>query len=203
MHTLLTVTLAVENIVAILNSTAPPTDFSLQEYQRLIEKYLAVGKENDRLVRTIRSGNKVDIDHVIRVLQTDFPLYARLQDYFSRLRSRDLKSVDQTPLVLDDSALEDVGVPSCSIDADVEEGPEMRLVSEYDPGAMSVFFGAAQSAFAERPPTVPDQGPFGVRFSDYPPRVISQMLSTQTDVAASYCRWSPRVLFHVYPHSLS
>ena len=175
--------------MAVLNSATPPTDFSPQDYQRLIEKYLVLSKENDRLVKAIRSGDQVDINHVRQVLQTDFPLYVRLQDYFSRLRDKDLKSVDQTSFVLDDPALGDVGVPSRSIDLGMDGYPEMQLVSESDPDAMSMFTGTGASASTESPPAVPNQGPFGIRFSDYPPRVISQMLSTHTDIAASSCRW--------------
>ena len=186
--------------MAVLNSATPPTDFSPQDYQRLIEKYLVLSKENDRLVKAIRSGDQVDINHVRQVLQTDFPLYVRLQDYFSRLRDKDLKSVDQTSFVLDDPALGDVGVPSRSIDLGMDGYPEMQLVSESDPDAMSMFTGTGASASTESPPAVPNQGPFGIRFSDYPPRVISQMLSTHTDVAASSCRWFPSIIPRTLSH---
>lgn len=186
--------------MAVLNSTTPPTDFSPQEYQHLIEKYLALSKENDRLVKAIRSGNQTDIDHVRKALQTDFPLYVRLQDYFSRLRDRDLKPVDQTSLVLDDLVLEGVGPPSLSIDVGMEGGSEMQLVSESGPDAMSTFIGMGESAFTEEPPTVSSQGPFGIRFSDYPPRVISQMLTTHTDVVASGCVWFPFTETRIFAH---
>ena len=181
----LTASLVVETITAILNSTTLFADFSPQEYRRLIEKYLVLSQENDRLVKAIRSGNQVDVDHVRRVLQTDFPLYVRLQDYFNRLRAGDPKSVDQTPFVPEDPTL---GVPSRSVDVNVEGDSEMQLASEFDPDAMSMFSGTQASAFAERPFAVPHQGPFGIRFSDFPPRVVSQMLSTHTDVTASSCR---------------
>ena len=174
--------------MAVLDSTPPPTEFSAQEYQSLIEKYLVLSRENDRLVKAIRSGSKVDIDQIKRVIQTDFPLYARLQDYFSRLRAEDLKSIDRSPFIPDDHLLGDAGTPSRSIDVNMEWGSEMQLASESDPEAISMFCGSEESAFTERPPAVPNQGPFGIRFSDYPPRVISQMLSTHTDVTASSCR---------------
>jgi len=177
--------------MAILGSTTPPADFSPQEYQRLIEKYLSLSQENDRLVKAIRSGNQVDIDHIKKALQTDFPLYVQLHDYFSRLRAGDLNSVNQPTFVLHDPASGGVGVPSRSIDVDMERDSEMQLASECDPDAMSMFSGTGASAFAERPHAVSNQGPFGIQFSDYPPRVISQMLSTHADVTASSCRWSP------------
>lgn len=188
--------------MAILNSTTPPTDFSPQEYQRLIEKYLALSKENDRLVKAIRSGNQVDIDHVRQVLQTDFPLYVRLQDYFSRLRDEDRKLVDQTSFFPDDPVLGGgVGVPPHSVDVNIVEGDsEMQLASESDPDAMSMFFGAEASTITKRPPADPNQGPFGIRFSDYPPRVISQMLSTHTDIAAASCRLFPSIIPCIQPH---
>lgn len=180
---------AVDNIMTILSSTTPPTDFSPLEYRRLIEKYLTLSQENDRLVKAIRSGYQVDIDHIRQVIQTDFPLYARLQDYFSRQRARNSKSVDQTPFVPENLVLGGAGVLSRSVDVNMEGGPEMQLASEYDLGAMSVFSGTEASAFAEGTVAVPaDRGPFGIRFSDFPPRVISQMLSTQADIAASSCR---------------
>ena len=184
----LTIHLAVENIAAVLNSTAPPPDFSAQEYQHLIEKYLALSRGNDRLVKAIRSGNQVDIDQVRRVIRTDFPLYGRLQDYFSRLRASGLESVDQTPFTPDDPVLGEIGALSRAIDVNMEAGSEMQLVSESDPQLSSMFVGTEASAVTGTPPAVPNQGPFGIRFSDYPPRVISQMLSTHTDVAASSCR---------------
>ena len=185
--------------MTILNSIVPPTDFSPQG-QRLIEKYLTLSQENDRLVKAIRSRNQVDIDHVRQVIQTDFPLYARLQDYFSRLRARDLDSVDQTPFVHEDPVLGGGGVPLHSVDVSMEGGSQMQLASEYDIDTMSMFSGAEASAFAERTPTVPNQGPFGVRFSDFPPRVISQMLSARMDATASSCRCPSCSLFCVYPH---
>lgn len=179
--------------MAILNSTAPPADFSPQEYQCLIGKYLALSQENDRLVRAIRSGNQVDIDHIRQVLQTDFPLYVQLQDYFSRLRAEDLGSVVQTSFVPEDPVLGSRGAVRPSlVDANVEGDSEMHLASECDPDAMSMFSSTEAGAFAERPPVVPNQGPFGIRFSDFPPRVISQMLSAHTDVAASGGGWSSR-----------
>ena len=186
--------------MAVLNSPAPPPDFSVQEYQHLIEKYLVLSRDNDRIVKAIRSGNQVDIDQVRRVIRTDFPLYVRLQDYFSRLRAGDLES--ETPFILDDPALGEIGALSRSIDVNMEGGSEMQLASESDPEVSSIFLGAEASAFTERPPAVPDQGPFGIRFSDYPPRVISQMLSTHTDVAASSCRQFPPVALRIYPHHL-
>ena len=186
--------------MAILNSTPQPTDFSTQEYQHLIEKYLTLSRENDQLVKAIRSGNQVDIDQVRRVIQTDFPLYVRLQDYFSRLRAEDLESVDQIPFAPDDHVLGSIGVPSRSIDVGMEGDSEMQLVSESDVDVTSMFFGAEGGALTKRPPAVPNQEPFGIRFSDYPPRVISQMLSTHTDVAASSCRWFPSIALHISPH---
>ena len=186
----LNVPLAVDNIMIILSSTTPPTDFSPQEYRRLIEKYLALSQGNDQLIKSIRSGYQVNIDHVRQVIQTDFPLYARLQDYFSRQRARDSKSVDQTPFVPENPVLGGGEVPSRSVDVNMEGGSEMQLASEYDLGAVSMFSGTEPSAFAEGTPAVPDQGPFGIRFSDFPPRVISQMLSIQMDVAASSCGYS-------------
>ena len=179
--------LAVENVMAILNSPTPPTDFSPQEYQRLIEKHLALSQQNDRLVRMIRAGARVDIDYVRQALQTDFPLYARLQDYFSRLRAGDSSSVDQTPLLSDHPDLGGIGGPPCSVDVNMDGGSEMQLASEHDPDAMSMFLGTGTSVFTERSHAVSNQGPFGIRFSDFPPRVISQMLSTKTDVTAPSC----------------
>jgi hypothetical protein len=186
--------------MTILNSAMPPTDFPPQEYQRLIEKYLALSQENDRLVKAIRSGNQVDIDHIRQVIQTDFPLYARLQDYFSRLRAGDSGPVDQTPFVPEDPVLGSGGVPSLSIDVNMEGDSQMQLASEYDPDAMSMFSSAGTSVSGGRTPAVPHQGPFGIRFSDFPPRVISQMLSTHTDVATSSCRCPSCSSSHVYPH---
>lgn len=194
--------LAVENVMAILNTTTPPTDFSPQEYQRLIEKYLTLSQKNDQLIRMIRGGTQLNVDYLRQVLQTDFPLYVRLQGYFSRLRARELKSVDETPFISDGPFPEGIGEPPCSIDANMEEGSEMQLVSERsDPYALSMFLDTTASAFAERSPAVSNQGPFGIRFSDFPPRVISQMLSTQTNVAASSCRGS-RHSNNVYTHPL-
>ncbi|KAF9648103.1 hypothetical protein BDM02DRAFT_2351326 [Thelephora ganbajun] len=190
-----------ENIMAILNSTTPPIDFSPQEYQQLIEKYLILGQENDRLVNTIRSGSQVDLDHIKQVLQTDFPLYARLQDYFSRLRAGDSKSVDQTSFVPEDPVYGGGRVLSHSVDVNVERDPEMQLASECDPEAMSMFFGTEGSTFTERPPAVPNQGPFGIRFSDFPPRVISQMLSIQTDVAAPSSSWQGSFTWAGFEHA--
>lgn len=182
--------LAVENIMAILNSTTPPTDFSPQEYQRLVEKYLTLSQQNDRLVRAIRAGTQVDIDRIRQALRTDFPLYARLQDYFSRLRARDLKSVDQIPVTSGHPVLGAIVGPSYPVDANMEGDAEMQLTSEHDPGAMSMFSDTTASVFAERSPAVPNRGPFAIRFSDFPPRVISQVLSAQSDVAASSCMCS-------------
>lgn len=194
----LTIHSAVENIMAVLNSTAPPQDFSAQEYQYLIEKYLALSRDNDQVVQAIRSGNQVDIDQVRRVIRTDFPLYVRLQDYFSRLRAGDLES--ETPFILDEPALGDIGVLSRSIDVNMEGDSEMQLASESDPEVSSMFLGTEASAFTERTPAVLNQGPFGIRFSDYPPRVISQMLSTHIDAAASSCGWFPSILHCINPH---
>ena len=199
-YSLMTVSLAVDNIMTILNSTTPPTDFSPQEYQRLIEKYLALSQENDRLVKTIRSGNQVDIDYVRQVIQTDFPLYARLQDYFGRLRARDSKSVDQTPFVPEDPVLGGDGAPSRSVDVNMEGDSEMQLASECGLDTMSMSSGTEASAFFKRTPAIPNQGPFGIRFSDFPPRVISQMLSTHMDITASSCRCPSCSSFRVYPH---
>lgn len=196
----LTVSLAVDNIMAVLGFTTPPADFSPQEYQRLIEKYLTLSQENDRLVKVIRSGDQVDIDHVRHAIQTGFPLYAQLQDYFSRLRAKDSKSVDQTPFIPEDPVSGGGGVPSRSLDVNMEGGSEMQLASEYDLGGMSMFSGTEASTFAERTPATPNQGPFGIRFSDFPPRVISQMLSTHTDVTASSCKCSSRSSLRVCPH---
>lgn len=196
----LTASSAVENVMAIINSAAPLIDFPPQEYQRLIEKYLDLSKQNDQLVKAIRSGDQVDIDHVRHVLQTDFPLFARLQDYFSRLRVEGLKSVEQTFLISDDPVSAGIGIPSRSIDVGMEGRSEMQLVSEFDPGAMSAFLSMAGSAFTERPSAVPNQGPFGIQFSDYPPRVISQMLLTYTDVVASSCKWFPPITLRACPH---
>ena len=176
--------------MAILNSTMPSTDFSSQEYQRLIEKYLTLSQQNDRLIQAIRTGTQVDIDHVRQALQTGFPLYVRLQDYFSRLRAGDFKSVDETPPIADGPVLGGTEEPSCSVDASMEGGSEMQLASGHNPDAMSMFFGTAASALVEKLPAVSNQGPFGIRFSDFPPRVISQVLTTQTDVAASSCGYS-------------
>ena len=201
-HSPLTVSLAVDNVMAILNSTTPPADFSPHEYQRLIEKYLTLSQENDQLVKAIRSGNQTNIDHIRQVLRTDFPLYARLQDYFSRLRARDPKSVDQTPFVPEDPVLGGGEVLSRSVDVNMEGVFEMQLASERDLDSMSIFSSAETSVFAERPPAIPNQGPFGIRFSDFPPRVISQMLSTHTDVTASSCRCLSRVSLRVYPYRL-
>lgn len=184
-----------ETITAVLVSATPPADFSPQEYQLLIEKYLTLSQENDRFVKAIRSGNQVDIDHVRRVLQTDFPLFVRLQDYFSRLRTGGLKSVGRAPFVSEDPAFGDGGIPSRSVDVNMEGDSEMKLASEYDLGAVSTFSGTETSVFTERPSTVPSQGPFGIRFSNFPPRVISQMLSTHTDVAVSSCRSPPHFSF--------
>lgn len=147
----------------------------------------------------IKAGTQVDIGYIRQALQTDYPLYARLQDYFSRLQAGDLKSVDHTHFVFDDPISQgDIREPPCSVDASLEGGSEMTLASEHDPEAMSMFFGAATSAFAEKSPAVSDQGPFGIRFSDFPPRVISQMLSIQTDVAASSCRYSSHFTWRIY-----
>ena len=181
----------------------PPADFSTQEYQRLIDKYLALGRENDRLVREIRSGNQVDIGHIKQVLQTDFPLFARLQDYFSRLCTGDLKPVDQAAFVPEDPASRSSGTPSRSVDMNMEGVSEMQLESDHDLGAMSMFSRTEASAFAGKLPTVPNQGPFGIRFSDFPPRVISQMLSTHTDITASNCRCCSCISISVYPHHSS
>jgi hypothetical protein len=179
---------AAENITAILNSPTPPADFSPQEYQRLVEKYLTLSHENDRLVRAIRARDKVDLEYLRKVLQTDFPLYLQLQEYFNRLRGENSKSVDQAPFVFDDPTSGGSGKLSCPVDVDMERGTEMQLTSECNPNVMSVFSGTAASVFAERPPIVSNQGPFGIQFSEFPPRVISQMLSTHTDGAASSCR---------------
>ena len=173
-----------------LNSATPPIDFSPQEYQRLIQKYLAVSQRNDRLVRTIRTGTPPDLQCVRQALQTDFPLYAQLQDYFSRMRTRGLEAADLTPFTFDDPVLGSVGDPLPPVDVNMEGGSEMQLASEHDPDTMSSFFGSAVSVFTERPPVVSNEGPFGIRFSDFPPRVISQMRSIQSDVAASSCRRS-------------
>jgi len=186
--------------MAILNSTAPPTDFSPHEYQCLIEKYLALSQGNDRLVKAIRSGNQIDIDHIRQVLQTDFPLYVRLQDYFSRLRAGDLGSVVQTSFVPDDPILEDRGVRSRPVDVNTRGDSEMHIVPEHDPDAMSMFSSTEVGAFVGRPPIVPNQGPFGIRFSDFPPRVISQMLSAHMDVVASSGGWSSCISPYVFPH---
>lgn len=188
-----------DNVKAVVNSKTPPTDFSPQEYQRLIEKYLTLGRENDRLVKAIRSGNQVDIGHVRQVLQTDFPLFARLQDYFSRLRVGNSKSVDRVTFTLEDPASGGSEELLRSVEVNVEGDSE----SDRDLGAMSMFSSTEASAFVERPPTVPNQGPFGVRFSDFPPRVISQMLSAHTNVTASSCRCGFCISFSVYPHRSS
>jgi len=190
----------VGNIKAVLNSTAPPPDFTIQEYQHLIEKYLVLSRDNDRLVKEIRSGNQVDIDQVRQAIRTDFPLYVRLQDYFSRSRAGDLELVEQTPFIADDPVLGDIRALSRSIDVNMEGGSEMQLALESDPEVSSMFFGPEASVLAERPPAAPNQGPFGIRFSDYPPRVISQMLSTHTDVTASNCGWFLSIAIRIYPH---
>ena len=196
----LTLSLAAETIVAILSSKILPADFSPQEYQYLIERYLVLSQENDRLVKAIRSGNQVDIDHIRQVLQTDFPLFVRLQDYFSRLRAVGSKSVEQIPFVPEDPILGDGGIPSRSVGVNMGEDSEMELASDHGLCAMSMFSGMETSAFAERPPAVPSQGPFGIQFSEFPPRVISQMLSTHTDVAASRCRYPPRIPPRAYTY---
>ena len=183
--TLLTVSIAVENIMAILNSTTPQTDFSPQDYQRLIEKYLYLSQENDRFVKTVRAGTQVDINYIRYVLQTDFPLHARLHDYFSRLRAGCSNSVDQFSF---DPRLGGNEGASRSVDVNMEGNSEMKLASECDPDAMSIFSSTTASVFAEGPhAAVSDQGPFGIRFSDFPPRVISQMLSTHMGGSTSGC----------------
>ena len=191
--------IAAENIAAILNSPTTPTDFSPQEYQRLVEKYLTLSRENDRLVKAIRARTEVDVDYLRQVLQTDFPLYTRLQEYFSRLRGGDLKSVDQAPFIFDGPTLGGSRGSSCSIEVNMGGESEMRLASESNPDVMSVFSATAVSVFAEGPSIISNQGPFGIRFSDFPPRVISQMLSTHTEVTASSCRY-PRKFLGAYTH---
>ena len=187
---MLTVSLAMENVTEILNSQAPPTDFSPEEHQRLAEKYLALSQENDRLVKAIRAGTRVDVEYMKQVFQTDFPLYVQLQDYFTRLRARESKSVGQSSSGPDDIVLGSTGGLTHSIDVNINGDSEMQLAPEGDHNAMSMFSSASESVFAERSPTVPNHGPFGIRFSDFPPRVISQMLSMHTGVAASSCRCS-------------
>jgi len=184
---MLTVSLAMENVTAILNSQIPPTDFSPEEYQRLAEKYLALSQENDRLVKAIRAGTHVDVEYMKQVFQTDFPLYAQLQGYFARLRVRESKSVEQSYSGPDDTVLGGNGGLTHSIDVNIEGNFEMQLASEDDPNALSMFSSASESVFAERSPAVPNHGPFGIRFSEFPPRVISKMLSMHTDVTASSC----------------
>lgn len=180
----------------------PPTDFSQQAYQLLIKKYLSLSQQNDRLVKLIRAGTQVDFDYLRQTIQTDFPLYVRLQDYFSRLRNGGLRPVDQPPSISGGPVFEGTGEPPCSVDAGMEGDSEMRLAS--DPDVMSMFFGTTASASIGKSPTNSDRGPFGVRFSDFPPRVISQMLSTQSDVAASSCACSRNLLgTHAHRSSLA
>lgn len=167
-----------------------------------MEKYLTLSQENDRLVKAIRSGNQVDISHLRQVLQTDFPLFARLQDYFSRLRAEDPQLVDRVTLIPEDPAPGDSRELSGFVNVNMEGDSKMQLESDHGLGAMSMFARAETSAFAERPPTAPNQGPFGIRFSDFPPRVISQMLSAHTNITASNCGSGFCILFNVYPHRL-
>jgi len=123
-----------------------------------------------------------------------------LQDYFVRLRAADSKLVEQSSFVPEDPVLGDDGIPSRSVDVDMGGDPKMKLASECDLGTMSMFSGTGTGVFAERPPAVPNQGPFGIRFSDLPPRVISQMLSTHTDVVISSCRYPLCISLRAYAY---
>lgn len=140
-------------------------------------------------MKAIRAGIHVGTDYIIQALETDFPLYARLEDYFSRLRARD---VEHGSVVPKDPIFGSSGKPLHLGSVDMQGNSGLRLASESDLDTMSMFSGTAASVFTKQQPDVLNQdlGPFGIRPSDFPPRVISQMLSTHSGVTASSCTCS-------------